>query len=226
MNTELNAIEIIESEIYEMVTNEKIFENEFNPTTKWTNLFKRFFLDKINFNNKLIYIFNPGKRNEYGHLFPDQENLIIKEFSLDINAIQKTNLEFCLGVEIEWSKNKKIPKNEPFFDREFLEKLFNLKFTDDVDKKVIDCLFDFSKLIIINPKFKIMFCAPYEDAKEQSILLDYMNLIIESRPNLDNVLVVFLSKVPEKTQLYFKTYMLKVDNGRSKLIMKRCELIN
>lgn len=122
-------------------------------------------------------MFNPKDWNRFGHCFPKKDKLVLREFFLDIVALKKL-------------------EEQRKFDlmREFLENIYALKFNTNVHNKVIDCVFDFSKLIHINPNYKIMICAP-KNEDEQTKLLQFFEQIINSCPKeqvkVSNFLLVF-----------------------------------
>lgn len=233
MNLTIFSIDAIEEELYEIVKKEDLFKNALQPTTEWTIRLKNYFFIKFNNNDELIWMFSPESWTRFGHIFPEHENLVRREFLLDIISIEKTNMKFALGTEIEWmtqAEKSQNPEEQRKFDnmREFLEKVYALKFDANEHNKIIDCLFDFSKLVHVNPNYRIMICAP-KNEEEQAKLLQYFTQIINSHPKeqivIDNFLLVFLSRISKDNPLYFKTYKLELNNDKFKLIMKRCELI-
>lgn len=233
MTSTIFSIDTIESELYQMVITGNVFKNNLQPSAEWTIRLKKFFFNKFNSDNELIWMFNPESWTRFGHMFPEHENLVRREFLLDIISLEKTNMKFALGVEIEWmthaAKYQK-PEDQRKFDlmREFLEKVYALKFDANEHNKIIDCLFDFSKLVHVNPNYRIMICAP-KNEEEQAKLLEYFTQIINSHPKeqivIDKFLLVFLSRISKGNPLYFKTYKLELNNDKFKLIIKRCELI-
>jgi len=233
MTLAIFSIDAIEEELYEIVKNEDLFKNALQPSTKWTIRLKRYFFEKFNSCDELIWMFSPESWTRFGLMFPEHEKLVRREFLIDIISLEKTNMKFALGVEIEWmthaAKNQK-PEEQRKFDlmREFLEKVYILKFDANEHNKIIDCLFDFSKLVHVNPNYRIMICAP-KNEEEQAKLLEYFTQIINSHPKeqtvIDKFLLVFLSRISKGNPLYFKTYKLELNNDKFKLIIKRCELI-
>lgn len=212
MTLTIFSLDAIELELYQMVRTGNVFKNNLQPSAEWTIRFKKFFSNKFNSKNELIWMFNPKDWNRFGHCFPKKDKLVLREFFLDIVALKKL-------------------EEQRKFDlmREFLENIYALKFNTNVHNKVIDCVFDFSKLIHINPNYKIMICAP-KNEDEQTKLLQFFEQIINSCPKeqvkVSNFLLVFFSRASKNKPLYFKTYILKVDNGKYELIRKRCEQIN